>query len=109
VTGTNAVCADKAYYGKYFYSLDSTQFIELKPNGSFKFATRVHHPDGKFGKDLKYVTGPYEVKGDIVILMFNEIDGEKIHDKSDLKIEGNTLVPTRKMRGKFKGAKFMKK
>jgi len=104
--------ADSGRYGKYVYSLDSTQYLELRRDGSYVAATREHGPSGGFGRDLQSFSGSYEIKGDIVTIMPpRELDPKKIipdENKSKLRFEGNTLMPVKKMR-RYEGAKFIKR
>ncbi len=102
---------DSGRYGKYIYSLDSTQYLDLRRDGSYVATVRVHHPSGKFGRELQSFSGSYEIKGDVVTLMPpRELDPKKVNpnQKSELRLEGNTLVPVKKMR-RYEGAKFIKR
>ena len=95
--------ADDGPYGKYVFSADSTQYLELRPDGSCLIVTREYTPSGVPGKRLVSINGTYEIKGDIV-----SIGGPA--GKLDWRLEGNTLVPTQTKflpRG-LEGAKYIK-
>jgi hypothetical protein len=95
--------ADDGPYGKYVFSADSTQYLELRPDGSCLIVTREYTPSGVPGKRLVSFSGTFEIKGDIV--SFTGPAG-----KLDWRLEGNTLVPTQPKllpRG-LEGAKYIK-
>ncbi len=99
--------ADDGPYGKYVFSADPTQYVELKPDGSCLVAMREYTPSGHPGKQLESVSGTYGIKGDIVTFILKTPRGDI---KSEFKLEGNTLVSTRKNapRG-LEGAKYIKR
>ncbi len=94
--------ADDGPYGKYFYSLDSTQYFELKPDGKYVAAVRVHHPNRTFGEKLEFFTGKYVVKENIVKFM-------GFSGNVELKLEGNTLALVKKRGLWFEDAKYIKR
>ncbi len=99
--------ADDGPYGKYFLSVDPTQYIELKTDGSCLVGAREYGPSGQPGKRLESFGGTYEIKGDIVTLVLKTPRGDM---KSEFKLDGNTLVPTRKnVPRELEGAKYIKR
>jgi hypothetical protein len=99
--------ADEGPYGKYVFSADPTQYVELRPDSTCLAVTREYTPSGHPGKKLESVSGTYEIKGDIVTFVLKTPRGDV---RSELKLEGNTLVPARKNvpRG-LEGAKYIKR
>ncbi len=104
--------ADDGRYGKYVLSVDPTQYIELRSDGSCLMGIRVLHPSGDFDRRLESFSGTYEIKGDIVTLK------PILHGKAqniEFRLEGNTLVPpkyeggTSGMRKTMEGAKYIKR
>ena len=94
-------------YGKYFLSVDPTQYVELKPDGSCLIGMREYTPSGVAGKSVESLSGTYEIKGDIVTLILKTPRGDM---KSEFKLDGNTLVPTRKnVPPGLEGAKYIKR
>ena len=108
VAGTKQeVGAADGPYGKYFLSVDPTQYVELKPDGSCLIGMREYTPSGVAGRSVESLSGTYEIKGDIVTLILKTPRGDM---KSELKLEGNTLVPTRKnVPSGLEGAKYIKR
>ena len=113
VAGTKqAAGADNGPYGKYVLSADTTQYIELRPDGSCLMGIRVLHPSGDFDRSLELFSGTYEIKGDIVTLK------PILHGKAqnvEFRLEGNTLMPpkyeggTDRMRKAMEGAKYIRR
>ncbi len=94
-------------YGKYFLSVDPTQYVELKPDSSCLIGMREYTPSGVAGKRVESLSGTYEIKGDIVTLILKTPRGDM---KSEFKLDGNTLVPTRKnVPPGLEGAKYIKR
>jgi len=99
--------ADNGPYGKYVLSTDSTQYIELKPDGSCLVGAKEYGPGGGTGK-LELLRGTYEIKGDVVTVKLGTAQKPLI---SEFKLEGNTLVPPKMKiaRPGLEGAKYIKK
>ncbi|MFB3883840.1 MAG: hypothetical protein ACE144_01355 [Thermodesulfobacteriota bacterium] len=104
--------ADEKPYGKYVFSADPTQYVELRPDSSCVIGIRVLGPSGGFEGTLQSFSGTYEIKGDIVTLK------PVMHGKAqniEFRLEGNTLVPpkyqggTDRMRKTMEGAKYIRK
>ncbi len=104
--------ADDGLYGKYVLSVDPTQYIELRSDGSCLVGIRVLHPSGDFDRTIESFSGTYEIKGDIVTL--KPIMHGKVQN-IEFRLEGNTLVPpkyqggTDRMRKAMEGAKYVKR
>ena len=68
---------------------------------------REYTPSGVAGKSVESLSGTYEIKGDIVTLILKTPRGDM---KSEFKLDGNTLVPTRKnVPPGLEGAKYIKR
>ncbi|MFB3883857.1 MAG: hypothetical protein ACE144_01440 [Thermodesulfobacteriota bacterium] len=99
--------ADDGPHGKYVFSADPTQYVELRSDGSCLVVTREYTPSGHPGKQLESLSGTYEIKGDIVTFILKAPRGDI---RSELRLEGNTLVLTRKkVPPGLEGAKYIKK
>jgi len=99
--------ADNGPNGKYVLSVDPTQYIELRSDGTCLVGAREYTPSGQTGK-LELLSGTYEMRGDIVTLKVIVSHGTLV---SEFRLEDNTLVPQKMKRVPrgLEGAKYIRR
>jgi len=115
-TGANqAAGTGNTIYGKYFLSVDPTQYIELQPDGICHVGARELGPSGGFHGNIKVFSMACAVKGDTDTVILTGGPGAPKGNSIAFKREGNALVPLMKRDGTpgqqktMEGAKWIKR